>query len=87
MKYLVEALEIYKTKNIRDKELGRIPEPGEQFEVDKERLDILLEKNPYNTAFVKVIKEIKPIEKPKEGSKEKTEQQETKKKTTKKGVK
>lgn len=59
MKYLVEALDTYKRRNIQDGVLGRIPETGEQFEVDKARLDSLLGDNGYNEVFVKLIKEIK----------------------------
>ena len=55
--YLVEALDTYKEKNIPDKVLERIPEPGETFEVSKERLDVLLGKNNYNLVFVKLLKE------------------------------
>ena len=62
--YLVEALDTYKEKNIPDKVLERIPEPGERFEVPKERLDILLGKNSYNLVFVKLIEEPK-VEEPK----------------------
>lgn len=59
MRYLVEALPVYKEKNITDSGLGRVPEEGEQFEVTKERLDVLLGDNTHNTVFVKVIEEIK----------------------------
>lgn len=55
--YLVEALDTYKVKNIPDKVLERIPEPGEQFEVTEERLKILLGDNPYKLIFVKVVRE------------------------------
>ena len=70
--YLVEALDTYKTRNIPDKELQRIPEPGEKFEVSKERLDVLLGNNSYNLVFVKLVeepkeekKEVKPIKRTK----------------------
>lgn len=59
MKYLVEALDTYKRRNLKDAILNKVPEEGEQFEVSKERLDILLGDNNYNEAFVKVVKEIK----------------------------
>ena len=55
--YLVEALNTYKEKNIPDMVLGRIPEPGEQFEVNEARLAVLLGSNPYSLTFVKVVKE------------------------------
>lgn len=54
---LVEALVTYKEKGIKDKELNRIPEPGEQFEVTEERLEVLLGNNSYNKAFVKLVEE------------------------------
>ena len=74
--YLVEALDTYKLRNIPDKVLERIPEPGEQFEVTEERLTVLLGANPYNVAFVKLIKEpikeeIKEEPKPKKTIKKK----------------
>lgn len=59
MKYLVEALDNYKRRNLKDAILNKVPEEGEQFEVSKERLDVLLGDNNYNEAFVKVVKEIK----------------------------
>lgn len=57
MKILVEALETYKKNNIRDNELGRVPEPGERFEVTEERLKVLLGNNTHNQVFVKVVEE------------------------------
>ena len=65
MKYLVEALDTYEKDNLSDGELKRIPKEGEQFEVTKERLDVLLGDNEYNKVFVKLIKPIeeKKIEK------------------------
>ena len=72
MRYLVEALPEYEKLNVDDKDLGRVPTAGEQWEIDRERLDILLGDNSYNTAFVKVVEEIKPEateEKPKKKKK------------------
>lgn len=66
---LVEALVTYKEKKVKDKELNRIPEPGEQFEVTEERLEVLLGNNSHNTAFVKVIEETEDIESKKEKGK------------------
>lgn len=67
----VEALDTYKKKLIKDKELGRIPKVGEQFEVSKERLDILLGNNRYGIAFVKeIIKEDKEKTKSKKSKEE-----------------
>lgn len=76
MKILVEALDTYEKKNIRDNELNRIPKPGERFEVTEERLKVLLGNNTHNQVFVKIVEETKT-----EGLKEGTK--ETKKKTKK----
>ena len=59
MKYLVEALNVYKDKNIKDNELNRIPEEGEQWVVSSERKEVLLGNNKHNIVFIKVIEEIK----------------------------
>ena len=70
--YLVEALDTYEKHNIPDNKLNRIPKPGEQFEVSKERLDVLLGNNSYNLVFVKLIEEPKQEEvKPKRTIKKK----------------
>jgi hypothetical protein len=61
MEYKVEALEIYKKRGIIDSFLDRIPEPGEVFEVNKDRLNLLLGNNKYNEAFVKLVEEEKEI--------------------------
>ena len=61
-RYLVEALPIYQERAIVDNGLGRIPNVKEQWEVDKIRLDELLGDNSHHEVFVKVIKEIKPVE-------------------------
>lgn len=60
MKVLVEALDTYKKNNIADEELKRAPETGEQFEVSKERLEVLLGNNPYKMAFVKIVEPAEP---------------------------
>lgn len=62
---LVKALDTYERLVLTDKSLGRIPLPGEIFEVSEERLDVLLGKNDYNEVFVEVIEEEKPVEEPK----------------------
>lgn len=69
--YLVEALDTYKEKGIPDMKLERVPEPGERFEVSKERLDVLLGNNSYKLPFVKVIEEPKEEVKPKKTIKKK----------------
>lgn len=55
----VIALDTFKKNNIKAKELDRIPNEGEIFEVTEERLEILLGKNSYKKVFVKVEEEIK----------------------------
>lgn len=60
----VIALDAFKKNNIKAKELDRIPNDGEIFEVSEERLQILLGDNSYKKVFVKVLEEPK-IEKPK----------------------
>ena len=59
MKYLVEALDVYEKFNVTDNELGYIPKEGKQFEVSKERLDVLLGENENSRVYVKIIKELK----------------------------
>lgn len=63
MKVKVEALDTYEKFNITDAELGRVPKAGEQFEVTKERLNILMGNNASGRVFVKVIEPIKEIKK------------------------
>ena len=59
MKYKVMATDAYVNREIIDKELNRIPQEGEEFIVNKTRLDVLLGDNAHNLKFVKVIEEIK----------------------------
>ena len=85
MKYLVEALNTYEERKIEDGVFKRILKAGEQFEVDKERLDVLLGDNTYKVAFVKLVKEIKEElieDKEVEKMVEETKKKPTKKKTT-----
>lgn len=51
----VRALDTYKRKSIQDKELNRIPKPGEVFEISEERLNLLLGDNPYKEAFIELL--------------------------------
>lgn len=51
----VKALDTYKKLNVIDKELQRIPEDGEVFEVTEERAKVLLGDNAYKVAFVKKV--------------------------------
>lgn len=63
MKVKVEALETYARFNVTDTELGRIPKAGEQFEVTKERLNILMGNNELGKTFVKIIEPVKETKK------------------------
>ena len=51
----VRATNKYKEKGLKDKELGRIPEEGEEFDVSAERFEILNGYNPYNEVFVTIV--------------------------------
>lgn len=53
MKYKVEALERFKDTTIND-----YRKATEVFEVTEERKEVLLGKNEYNRAFVKVLEEV-----------------------------
>lgn len=55
--YIVEATNEWKKHRLICTDLNHIPEEGEQFEVDGERLMMLLGENRFNKTFVKVIKE------------------------------
>lgn len=59
----VEALDTYQRLKIDDVMLGRVPKEGEQFEVDKERLNVLLGENPYHIPFVKIVEPVKEVKK------------------------
>lgn len=63
MKIRVEALDTYEKFNITDGELGRIPHKGEQFEVTKERLNILLGNNAGGRVYVKIVEPVKETKK------------------------
>ena len=63
MRYLVKALNAYKEHNLLDNELGFIPEEGYEWEVSKERLDVLLGENGFGIKFVELVKELNPDEK------------------------
>ena len=53
--YKVKALRAYQDPHLKDKKLDRIPDIGEEWWISKDRLDMLLGENPYNTTFVEVI--------------------------------
>lgn len=63
MKVKVEALDTYARFNVTDTELGRIPKVGEQFEVTKERLNILMGNNELGKTFVKIVEPVKETKK------------------------
>ena len=63
MKIKVEALDTYEKNNVTDAELGRVPKAGEQFEVTKERLNILLGNNASGRTFVKIVEPVKEVKK------------------------
>lgn len=58
--YKVEALKTYEEYNVTDNELGYVPKTGEQFTVNRDRLDVLLGDNAKGLVYVKVIEEVKP---------------------------
>lgn len=53
--YTVEALSTYQNNKIVDAELGHIPEPGEVWDVSKERFDLLAGENKKGIQFIKLI--------------------------------
>lgn len=59
---LVKATNKYKELNIQDKELQRIPEEGEVFEVSDERFKILTKDNEFKEVFVEEVEKIEKIE-------------------------
>ena len=63
MKVKVEALDTYEKLNITDAVLGRVPKEGEQFEVTKERLNILMGNNAGGRVFVKIVEPVKEVKK------------------------
>lgn len=78
MRYLVKALNTYKEQNLLDNELGFIPEEGYEWEVSKERLDVLLGENGFGMKFVEFVKEINLEEQENQTSNEETKEIEAK---------
>lgn len=74
---LVRATDKYEKLNLKDNELNRIPKAGEEFEVSKERYEVLTKTNNFKAVFVEKVEEIETATK-----KVKTEK--AVKKTTKK---
>lgn len=58
----VRATDKYAKLNLQDNELGRIPKAGEEFEVSKERYEVLTKTNKFNAVFVEKIEEAEDIE-------------------------
>lgn len=59
---LVKATKKYKELNLKDNELGRIPNEGEQFEITEERYKVLTQINKFNAVFVEKVEEVKEVE-------------------------
>lgn len=55
---LVRATDKYKKLNLKDNELGRMPKEGEEFEVSKERFEVLTKTNKYKAVFVERVEEV-----------------------------
>lgn len=86
MLHKVEALDTYAELKVADGKYGKVLEKGFQFEVDDERLDVLLGNNAYHKAFVKLVKE-KAIEEKAEEIVEEVKEENTEKPKTKKNNK
>lgn len=52
---LVRATDKYEKLNLKDNELGRMPKKGEEFEVSKERFEVLTKTNKYKAVFVEKV--------------------------------
>ena len=63
MKVKVEALDTYEKLGVIDNELKRIPKAGEQFEITKERLNVLMGNNELGKTFVKIVEPVKEVKK------------------------
>lgn len=59
---IVRATNQYEKLNVTDKELKRVPKEGEQFEITKERYDVLTKTNEYKVKFVQEIDRVQEIE-------------------------
>ena len=59
---LVRATDKYEKLNLKDNELNRIPKVGEEFEVSKERYEVLTKTNKFNVVFVEKVEEVKEVE-------------------------
>lgn len=55
----VKATDKFEKLNVRPEELTEIPKKGKEFEVTKERFEILTKTNKYNLKFVEPIETVK----------------------------
>ena len=78
---LVKATNKYKELKLKDNELNRIPEQGEQWEVSEERYKVLTQTNKFNAVFVEKVEEAKEIETATKKIKAETVVKKTRKKT------
>lgn len=78
----VKATNKYKELNVSDKELGRMPTEGEEFEVTEERYKELTETNKFNTVFVEKVEEAEKTETATKNVKAEAAVKKTTKKTT-----
>ena len=62
MKYKVRELDTYKRMNVRDEQLDKVPEAGEEFIVNADRLEVLSGNNLYEVKFVEVVEKIEETE-------------------------
>lgn len=58
----VKATNKYEELGLQDNELGRIPKAGEEFEVSKERYEVLTKTNKWNVAFVEKVEKVEEVE-------------------------
>lgn len=57
-RYRVRATNTYKRLGMIDGQLGRTPEPGEEWIVDEDRLENLTGDNPYNRIYAELVGEV-----------------------------
>lgn len=65
----VKATNKYKELNVKDSQLDRIPDVGEEFEITEERYKVLTETNKYKAVFVEKIEEKEILDKDTEAKK------------------
>lgn len=65
----VKATNKYKELNVKDSQLDRMPEVGEEFEITEERYKVLTETNKYKAVFVEKIEEKEILDKDTESKK------------------